>query len=282
MQKRIIILLLSTLLFFVSGCSSKFAYNNIDWMLYWYVDDFIELDKQQKSFLDSKVDKWHAWHRSNELVEYRQHLVDIKALLQEGSMTSEQWTQHLLRGSEHWHRFRDQIMPELSVLAIQLTDQQIIALFEELEKNNKERIEQRNEDSLEERIQDNKEDTQKQIKSWTGKLTSQQVAIINDHVDQFRSTFEEWIVYRRNMQSATKSLMLARHQLDDFPQQLTELMAKPDKYRSSDYLLANEHNQAVFANMLAELTASLTTKQKKKVFKEIDDLIDDIDDLIED
>ena len=41
-----------TLSILLTGCSSKFAYNNIDWLMYWYIDDYVELDKSQKSLLD--------------------------------------------------------------------------------------------------------------------------------------------------------------------------------------------------------------------------------------
>ena len=42
------IVLTILLLVSVTGCSSKFAYNNLDWLVYWYVDDYIEFSDQQE------------------------------------------------------------------------------------------------------------------------------------------------------------------------------------------------------------------------------------------
>jgi len=282
MNQRHFIFLLAGLTLLVSGCSSKFAYNNLDWMLYWYIDDFIELDKNQKQQLDVKIDSWHAWHRTNELRVYRQHLEDLKAQVKTADLNTAQWLLHFDRGRSHWQRIRDQIIPELSVMAIQLSDQQIVTLFDKLEKDNQEAIEERNEDTLEERITNSKTRTKKQIQEWTGKLSKHQIAIINDYQDQYQSTFEAWIEYRRTMQSEFKQLMLSRHKIDSFQTKFTNLLSDPDRYRSADYLRANQHNRNVFASMLAEIMPTLTNKQQKKVINEIDDLIDDIDDLIED
>jgi len=36
---------------FLSACSSKLAYNNLDWWVYWYLDDYIELKEDRKKSL---------------------------------------------------------------------------------------------------------------------------------------------------------------------------------------------------------------------------------------
>ena len=42
----------------LTGCSSKFAYNNFDWLVYWYVDDYVELTNEQEDLFDVKIDRW--------------------------------------------------------------------------------------------------------------------------------------------------------------------------------------------------------------------------------
>lgn len=282
MTKKPIIILLALLLLLISGCSSKFAYNNIDWMLYWYVDDYIELDKAQKSLLDVKIESWHAWHRSNELTEYRQQLLNMKQDVETGQLTTDKWEHHLRQGAQHWERFRDHITPELTALAVNLTDQQIESFYEILEEDNIDNIEERADSTVEERIEDNQKRAQKQVKKWIGRLSKQQKILVNQHVTSFESTFDEWITYRRNMQQASKALLLSRNDNPNFAQELTALMANPDQFRSENYLKLNQHNREVFATMLVTLNDTLTKKQRKRAVNEIDDLIDDIDDLMND
>ncbi|MDC0602731.1 DUF6279 family lipoprotein [Aliiglaciecola sp.] len=282
MTKKPIIILFAMFSLLISGCSSKFAYNNIDWMLYWYVDDYIELDKAQKSLLDVKIESWHTWHRERELQAYRQHLVDMRQDVESGQLSAERWGFHLQQGTSHWERFRDHISPELTSLAVNLTDQQIESFFEILEEDNLENIEERQDSTVEERVKENRKRTQKQVKKWIGRLSTGQKRLVDEHVNEFESTFDEWIKYRRNIQEASKTLLLSRNDNPNFAQQLTTLMANPDQFRSETYLKANQHNRDVFATLLTKLNSTLTEKQRRRAINEIDDLIDDIDDLMND
>lgn len=282
MMKRFSVLFMVMFTLVLSGCTSKFAYNNIDWMLYWYVDDYIDLNKQQKNLLDVRIEEWHKWHRTTELAQYKQQLLDLKSQLEAGPLSAEQWIEQLEQGSKHWERFRDHISPELTALAVNLTDEQIIELFETLEKDNLKEIEERNEDTEAERWEDSRKRSQKQFKNMIGRLTNEQKEIINTEIDNIQSTFDFWIEYRRASQAQAKSILLQRNELEDFAQQLQAVMANPDQFRSDAHIAANQHNRQVFAGLLAKINATLTKKQKRRMFNEIDDLVDDITDLIED
>ncbi|WJG10995.1 DUF6279 family lipoprotein [Aliiglaciecola sp. LCG003] len=275
-------LLAILVILWMTGCSSKFAYNNIDWMLYWYVDDYIELDKRQKSLLDAKIEKWHRWHRQTELVEYRQQLLELRSKLQSGPMTEQNWLDELNRGNQHWHRFRERVGPELLELAKELSDQQITDLFDYLEKDNLDEIEERNEDTPQQRWVETKQKTREQIKDYFGKLSQQQKDLIDNHVERFQTTFDYWIASRRKAQSYAKQLLLERHDNPDYAQQLYQVMENPDQFRSAEYIQASEQNRLVFAQLLAELNQTLSPKQLKHAVNEIDDLVDDLTDLIND
>ena len=46
---RVLVVFISVM--FLASCSSKLAYNNLDWWVYWYMDDYIELkDEQEEKF----------------------------------------------------------------------------------------------------------------------------------------------------------------------------------------------------------------------------------------
>lgn len=278
-MKTFLAILCASLL--LSGCSSKWAYNNVDWLLYWYVDDYIDLGKDQKSLLDGKVEQWHKWHRQEELAQYKQQLIDLRARVNQANLSAEQWQLEFAKGSDHWKRFRAEIVPELSVLAVDLSDQQIEQLFDALEKENIEEQEDRDEDSLEERQEDAKERLHKQVKKQIGRLSSEQKIILDGYFGRFESTFDLWLSYRRLVQSKTKELMLNRNNLTDFSNQLSNLLMEPEQLRTQEHEAAIERNSVLFGEMLSEIQTSLSEKQYKHLNGEIDDLIDDINDLIE-
>lgn len=63
----------------MTGCSTKFAYNNFDWLVLWYFDDYIDFSNSQKAHFDQRLDDWIQWHRKEELAVFRTHLQPIRA-----------------------------------------------------------------------------------------------------------------------------------------------------------------------------------------------------------
>lgn len=76
---RIVVAVL--LLLSLSSCSSKFAYNNLDWWVYWYLDDYIELNDRQEEQFDDYLNNWLSWHKRSELNRYKAHLERVKKRL---------------------------------------------------------------------------------------------------------------------------------------------------------------------------------------------------------
>ena len=54
----------------LQGCSIKFWYNRLDWVVPWYVDDYVELSGQQEEQLEKLMLLKTEWHRKNELPRY--------------------------------------------------------------------------------------------------------------------------------------------------------------------------------------------------------------------
>lgn len=266
----------------LSGCSSKFGYNNLDWLLYWYLDDYIELDKQQKAIFDDKLDVWLDWHRKEELAKYKGQLEGLKSQLNTQALTQQQWLEQFAQGREHWNRLRDKLAPELSDMAVQLSDEQVTDLFEKLEDDNLDEIEEREKVDPEERDEKQVKRIEKQVKQWIGKLTSEQKQIVAEYSPQFRSNFDNWIQYRRDIQAAAKTLFESRNNDPEFSGKLLAMLTNPEAFQQQAFLENSEHNRQLSAQMMSELNQTLTNKQKKHFNRELDDLIDDLDDLIRD
>ena len=77
--------------FLLSACSSSFVYDNIDWLLYWYVGDYVDLSTSQKAKLDERIASWQDWHRSTELKQYQKQLQNLKVQLSTGPLNQQQW-----------------------------------------------------------------------------------------------------------------------------------------------------------------------------------------------
>ena len=247
MKKSLLVALI--LPFLLVGCSSTFAYNNLDWLLYWYLDDYVELDKGQKQQFDVELTQWLRWHRTEELQQYQQQLLDLQQRLAEGPLTADQWYTEFGAAREHWVRLRDKVGPDLVAFAPTLTDRQVDDLFEALEKDNQDEVDERNASDEQERLEDRQKRIEKQLKGYIGKLTKQQKTLIADSIPEFQSNFDNWITYRRTIQADAKQLMLARQTDPEFTTKLMALFTAPEAYQSAQYQAISEHNRRRFCTV---------------------------------
>ena len=276
-MRLIVVALFMSLL---SACSSKFAYDNLDWWVYWYLDDYIELNNKQEDQFDAYLDNWLSWHKRSELTRYKAHLLEVKSQVINDEMDYKTISGHVDAVRAHWERVRDEISPQLAVLAKELSDDQVVQLFAALEKDNKEEEEERAETlekSQQERLDDRLERLEKSVSERIGDLSKAQKEILKTYVEQYISTSDEWLAYRKNIQNAARRLFVTRSTNTNFANDLTELMQNPDQYRSDAYLQASAHNTKVMATMFAEVMTTLSDKQKARLVDEIDEVINTVE-----
>lgn len=271
-MKKVVALVL---LLFVSGCSSQFAYNNLDWLVHWYVDDYIDLDKPQKQAFNENFARWHAWHRQEELLKYETHLKELRELVDAGNFSAEDVKAQFDRGRGHWERLREQVTPTVVELAYMLTDEQIIELFDSLEEKNKEDEEERLEMTPEEIQKRFEEVFADQLKDYFGKLTKGQKAMVKQSVVDIIPNRLEWLKYRRSVQAAAQEVLMSRKDNPNFQQDFTEILRNPDAFKHEQYIVNNEHNRLIFAQMVVDAHATLTAKQKRRLYRKIDNFIED-------
>jgi hypothetical protein len=244
------------------------------------MDDYIDLNKNQKRGFDKKLDSWLTWHRAEELPEYKDHLQKIQEQVLEGVVSAEQWEIHFDSAGKHWYRLRDKISTDIPAMAKQLSEQQVNILFDKLEEENIKREEEREELSVAERKTENIEDIQDRVRDWIGRLNADQKNIITEQVGRLESNFVEWMNYRRVIQESAKILLLQRHENVNFEIEFLTLIQQPEIYQSQSFIDRSEKNKLVFTHLLAQISEALSAKQRKKLNKELQSLIEDIDDLV--
>ncbi|GAA0348996.1 DUF6279 family lipoprotein [Bowmanella denitrificans] len=265
----------------LSGCSTTFVYNNLDWLVHWYIDDYVELNKEQKKQFDHKMQDWLKWHRHQQLPRYRDDLVALKQQFEQGQMTQAQWQEFFSRVRGHWYSLINHLGPDLAELSLQLNDQQIKDMFAAFEKQQKEREEERNELDEQERLEKSRENLHEDMQEWTGRLSAEQKAQLNEWVEGFAPTYELRLKYRRNWQQAAMDSLLGRVDTKAWRDTFTLLLVRPQDYQSDALREADLANREYYARMLAELTPGLSDKQKRHVLREMQQRIDDLNDLIE-
>lgn len=266
--------------FLLAGCSSRFAYNNLDWLVHWYLDDYVELEREQKVVFDENFDQWQSWHREQELIQYRNHLGELREQLSHGNLSQQQWLGHFERGRGHWMRLRDRISPELASFALLLSDEQIQSVFAEIADKRAEAIEEYQDVAEEDRLDERIEGMQEDVERWIGDLSDLQKSIIQDYAPRFRPTFATRLAYQQRMQTVARELLAQRGNQPDFQARFVRLLMSPEEYQDQQFKDDAEHNRQLSAHMSAVLNQTLTDKQKQHIDKELGELIEDIDALL--
>ena len=279
--QRLITVLVMCLCFM--GCTSKLVYNNLDWWVYWYLDDYIELNDVQEARFDEHLNAWLRWHKTSELRQYKAQLELLKQQIITGTLDYKTISEHFEAGKGHWNRVKQVVSPTLAELAQTLSNEQVVTLFAKLEQDNQEERQKRARylaKSIDEQREERIDSLTDSIESRIGKLTTEQQQIITTYSDQFISTRSYWIQYQQDILNAARRLFATRNTNEHFVEDLTALLSNPEQYRSDDYLRKSEENTKVMITLMSEIASTLTSKQRRYIIKNIDNLIDDVESLM--
>lgn len=266
------------LLLLLSGCAGKLAYNNADFIISWYLSDYIEFTPKQEPIVKAKIDSWLAWHRSTQMPQYLNQLKTLKQQIEGGTITAEELRKHSDQVDTYWSTVREYIATDVSDFAMTLDIRQMSQLFVTLA------------DKREENIVDFKKRTKKQPKraerlienfaERLGYVTDEQRHIVNTYAAQLHSTYDMWMTHNANVQAEFRRILIAKDFIPDSAQQLETLMLNTDAMRSANYAKARNENKQLYITMLSDMFPTLEPTQRKNLIAEIDTYIDLVQDII--
>ena len=126
--RRIALLLLAAV--WLAGCSgARLAYNNADTVVGWMANDYFALEGPQEDDFKTRLGRFHAWHRGEELPRYSVLLTSAGDKLADGLTAPELlWAWESVKG--RYRRMAAHAVPDLAAVLVTLTPAQ----FERLEK----------------------------------------------------------------------------------------------------------------------------------------------------
>lgn len=271
-------LLVTVLALVLTGCSTKFVYNWLDWIIEWEVADYVDLSRTQEKQFEAMVDEMLVWHRHQELPKYRHQLITLRDQVNH-QLSSEDALAHIGSLEQHWLRIFDHLMPRLVPLMQTLTDEQVDQLMTRLAEENQKDIDRYLNREFDERVTRSNTRTAKSLKRWVGKLTPLQKEAVNEFNHERHQSMDLWVAYRQAWQARFGDALRNRGDGALLQSELRLLLVTPEKIRPAGYKAQLSMNQHNFAEALESINASLTGKQRKKLNRELGSLIDDLADL---
>jgi hypothetical protein len=278
MKKKIFVLVLISMFI---GCSPKMLYPRLDWIIPWYVDDYITLDHNQTFEFSSRLSTQLAWHCRTQLTQYADFLRIIQRDIGIGDqpLTIERLKFYSDQLARYWGELIQRIGPDIIDILASASDKQIAELFENLEKKNRELEKRIIEQPPAKIIQDRQYRMQKRLRYWFSDLTDSQKQAVKEWSKGLQPIGADWIAHRRKTQDLARRLLEDRKTSVDIEAEFLELITNTKKLRSITYQQKINFNTIKTLALLVNLSKLLTVPQKTHLSNRLRSLVAELDQL---
>jgi hypothetical protein len=263
--RKLIAVMLLTLL--AAGCTMSFTYNHLDWLIPWYVDDYVDLSRQQRQLLQGQLGPVLEWHREEELERYLELLDQIEADLA-GEVTATQvrsWADEIIAAVE---RVEENMVSVALQFGATLSDEQLAEFMESVWEEHREYEEEFLGRSDEEYIEENKDNLEEFLERFTGRLNDAQEAVLLRAAKSLQRFDGVWLEDHEQWLNTLGPLLQRR---PGWEGAVREAYANRTLQRSQQYDELLEYNMDIVSQAIADVLNQLNDKQRKHVDDEIED-----------
>ncbi len=271
---RYLFILLGCLL--LAACSSKsFFYNRLDWLIPWYVEDYVELSAAQREYFDTQLAPFLSWHREEELNRYIGFLSRVEQDIA-GDVSAEMIRLWVDEAMLALRRSQTRLLEMGIDLAGRLNDQQMASIGKRLMEKQAELEEQYLQRSEKEYADATYDRVAGKLDDYMGRLNSEQKQTLRDASAELVRLDRAWLSDRRAWLEATLPLLAREPGWEDaIRQQVNERF----EYRSVAYHQAMEHNLGLISTAVASVLNNRDRGQQSRLVAELAYLRDELQEL---
>ena len=271
---RLAAVLLALLL--LVGCGNTFLYNQLDWLIGWYVDDYVELSRAQEKVFQQRLRPVLDWHRREELALYTALLQQIEAdsAAPLDADTVRDWSRQLLLALE---RIETRLWPLIHEIGADLDQEQMAGLLENIQARQRELEEEYLTRSDEEYAEDNFDRLSENLRDFLGPLSAAQEDQITRAAQAMRRLDQAWLEERRLW---LKTLQRLSAREPGWQAALRAAWAQRKERRTPRYHAHRRHNMDIIHALVAAVLNARDERQDRHFKRELDSLRDDLQTLI--
>ena len=249
------------LVLFLGGCSSiTFIYNQFDNLFPWYLQSYVDLDRDQKKYLDELLTPFFQWHRVEEMPKYAQIIGDLElAINDEIDIESIALITHNVE--ESWFRLEDQMIMWATPLARELSDEQITKFIQVLKTKttqSEKKLLVRNDQVYQ---SDSYKSLRKNLRRFMGSLTKDQLDLVKITSKKMKRVDAERTKSRKAFNEKL-SLILQREQ--GWEERLKKITHSDDLV-AENYQSTYAFNTDLIQHLLVAILNSRNDKQDQKL-----------------
>lgn len=264
-------------LLLLNGCAVRMLYNWLDWAIVWKLDDYFDLNRQQKAVLDQQVEGLLQWHRYQALPDYvvalRALSFDLRRPLSEAEVD-----QHMRTFERLSRQLADGLKGPANKFAVVLTDEQIQRYVHERWKKLKEQRDEYKEENGAKVYASFKKKLEKNLRNWIGDLEPAQQPLIEESSKWQQQYYGYWLDYQQVWVQAVEQTLAARG-TPAFESGLVSVLLKGDELGNGRFKQYVADSRARSVTWFSQLSASLSPQQREELRGKLSDLAADLDAL---
>lgn len=255
------------------GACSRFglAYRNLDWLLPWRLNDYLNLDREQQAWLRPRLQAHLEWHCSVELPRYLDWLQRTGRLLDQPRPDAKQLAAQFSEVDAALKRIAVQITPTAIELLQTLNPKQVAELYAALDEDNREDREDFLDPPLALQISERAERMEQRLRPWLGRLNAGQRARIAQWATDMGGQNRLWLDNRLRWQEAFRAALEARRSAD-FPARLQRLLQERETFYDATYQERYRRSRQALAELFSALLGSADARQRERLRHRLRDL----------
>ena len=263
-------------LLWLQACSNTFIYNQLDWLIPWYVDDYVDLTRVQRTDLKVGLKSTLRWHRAEELASYVLIFDRIEQDLQQPvtAATVQSWANLALAA---WERVEARMLPLAFELGADLSEEQMQAFIEKLWEQQEEFEEEYLERDDLEYVKDGYETLEENIREFLGRLTPQQKQLLQLAAESLRRFDYAWLEERRAWLEELQGYLQRE---PGWQQAILDAIEVREQARDTRYSEEYLYNQGVINGAIAGALNLRSDKQSARLQRALDRFREDLNTLI--
>ncbi|WP_089137784.1 DUF6279 family lipoprotein [Vibrio rumoiensis] len=277
MFKRLIIVV--TLLV-LTGCSTQFFYNRLDWLATQYVDRYLPLNDAQESMVKQSVIDVRHWHRTQELPKYIAH-IDRLLTLQPQDIGPKQVEAEFFRLKAFSAEVAEQAVPEMYKLFMTLDQEQADELFASLDEKYRDEFADYKDLSESEMREKTAERMTEALETWLGDLSEQQKQWVQQWSLERPVMAKDWFYQQQTNKSEVQVLFLQRNPSPEFKQKFVKTLLNPEQLYTAEFTEKVTRNRQVTFQMVSQVIQAMSDKQLEHYHEKLRDWRDTFSSLLE-
>ena len=265
-----LLVVLLTLSLVLTGCNRVgLAYRNLDVIIPWTLNDYLDMNAGQKSWFNDKLKEHLAWHCTTQLPGYLDWLDRLQQMANDNQVTDAALQARTTEAKQAIDEVAREITPSAIELLQGLDDQQVKEMSDALAKDLRKRKDEYLKPPLAQQIKDRAERMSKRLDAWIGPLSASQQNRVTAWSIALGEQNHEWIGNRARWQAQFIDAVQQRKNAD-FPQKMQQLLVDRENLWTPQYRTAYAQTEAAARSLIVDVMAESTVQQRQKLTQKID------------